>query len=144
MYNRITYIDALRGFAMLLVVTSHIFTFSFAQHNALSEALCTNLQLPLFFFISGYCIYKAFDGVTPRYVLTSLVKKVPMMLVAPVLLLALYCWVMRSDFIGLIQGSAKDGYWFTITLFEFIAAYSFWCCCSSVVNLTHRIGGVKI
>ena len=74
--KRIEYIDAMRGFTMLLVVYSHILVFSYentliydlhagglnligaGEGNALTfNSLFVLFRMPLFFFISGFIIY---------------------------------------------------------------------------------------
>lgn len=67
--RRIEYIDALRGFAMILVVSPHILVFgcshslgddfSLGGNNFLSfNSLFVLFHMPLFFFISGFLLYK--------------------------------------------------------------------------------------
>lgn len=60
MSQRIGYIDAIRGFTMLLVVFSHIETFCY--HISFDQSILSSLfitfRMPMFFFISGYIAYK--------------------------------------------------------------------------------------
>ena len=61
--KRLLYIDCLRGFSMILVVYHHIITFGMPQISPgsfLSEFFIL-FRMPLFFFISGFVSYKAFD-----------------------------------------------------------------------------------
>ena len=61
--KRLEYIDALRGFIMILVVYLHIINFGYHIANTKMEAMDTFINLfirflmPLFFFISGYLKY---------------------------------------------------------------------------------------
>ena len=60
--KRIAYIDAMRGFTMLLVVYSHIQVHGY--HTPIHEIDSFNLlfvrvRMPLFFFISGWVLYKS-------------------------------------------------------------------------------------
>ena len=52
--NRLEYIDALRGLTMLMVVIGHIELFSFGEGIFLCTPIYKYIQMPLFFFISGY------------------------------------------------------------------------------------------
>lgn len=56
--NRYEYIDALRGIAILFIVFGHIpmFCYGLSEAAQLSSfrALTSMVQLPLFFFISGF------------------------------------------------------------------------------------------
>ena len=58
---RLGWLDALRGFTMLLVVTNHVALKSFGMQIRWSVALQFFLlfRMPLFFFISGFLAYKA-------------------------------------------------------------------------------------
>ena len=61
--KRIEYIDALRGFTMILVVSVHIYSLCFMQGNAKEYDLSYNnffglFRMPLFYFISGFVFYK--------------------------------------------------------------------------------------
>lgn len=52
--DRIEYIDAMRGFTMLLVVCSHVETFMVGSPLKSINALLGEFQMPLFFFVSGF------------------------------------------------------------------------------------------
>ena len=58
MNSRISYIDALRGFAIILVVIGHLVqnNYSDAYHNSIFNVIYS-IHMPLFFFISG-CVTK--------------------------------------------------------------------------------------
>lgn len=58
MNSRISYIDALRGFAIILVVIGHLVqnNYSDAYHNSIFNVIYS-IHMPLFFFISG-CVAK--------------------------------------------------------------------------------------
>ena len=55
---RLGWLDALRGFTMLLVVTNHVALKSFGMQIRWSAALQFFLlfRMPLFFFISGFLV----------------------------------------------------------------------------------------
>lgn len=57
MGKRIEYLDAMRGLTMTLVVIGHIFAYCMNHGNIINTEL-TNLRLPLFFFVSGFLVYK--------------------------------------------------------------------------------------
>lgn len=60
--KRLEFIDAMRGFTMLLVVYSHVLIFGYHQneitHVSFNQALST-FRMPLFFFISGFVLYNS-------------------------------------------------------------------------------------
>lgn len=57
--ERLTYIDCLRGFGMILVVYQHILVIGLPEIGSswLNDIIIT-FRMPLFFFISGYVSYK--------------------------------------------------------------------------------------
>ena len=57
--KRIEYIDALRGFTMILVVFSHVEWFSFDLRSSFINDLFISFRMPLFFWVSGFIAYKA-------------------------------------------------------------------------------------
>lgn len=132
--KRIEYIDAMRGFAMLLVVYSHIIAFSysgalkndiaFGGNDFLSfNALFILFRMPLFFFISGFLLYKNDFEWTVRKSLTFLSKKAEIQLVPTFLFLFIYAFTMDLSFEASCFSPLKRGYWFTIALFEFFLIY---------------------
>ena len=58
---RLEWLDAMRGFTMILVVANHVSQSGFAQDVKLSSSLSFLIlfRMPLFFFISGFLAYKA-------------------------------------------------------------------------------------
>ena len=58
---RMGWLDALRGFTMILVVSNHVALKSFGMQIRWSAALQFFLlfRMPLFFFISGFLAYEA-------------------------------------------------------------------------------------
>lgn len=57
--KRLEYIDAIRGFAILFIVFGHIPLYCYGITNeqlSSFRALTSLLQLPMFFFVSGFVI----------------------------------------------------------------------------------------
>lgn len=54
--QRLQYIDALRGIAVMLIVFSHIALYSYGDYGGAESfrPLTTTIQLPLLFFVSGF------------------------------------------------------------------------------------------
>lgn len=67
--KRLEYIDALRGFTMILVVFAHIINYGYHITDAKAETMDTfnnlfiRFRMPLFFFISGFVLYKNVYGI---------------------------------------------------------------------------------
>ena len=113
MNNRVVYIDALRGLAMLMVVMVHVEGFSvFVEefHISLFRRICEALMLPMFFFISGYCSkMTSFKDLTLKILRLSL---------PAILLGVIYTLYINKEIIAFFNNVYKYGYWFTITLCE--------------------------
>ena len=77
--GRIEYIDAMRGFTMILVVLQHVASFCWHVYgNAPSvHEYLVQFRMPMFFFISGFVLFKA--GVTwdLQQVVRFFKKKIP-------------------------------------------------------------------
>ena len=61
--KRIEYLDAMRGFTILLVVMWHVSYFGLGFDSSdtfnLQQYVFVPLRMPLFFFVSGFLMYKA-------------------------------------------------------------------------------------
>ena len=58
---RLEWLDALRGFTMILVVANHVAGMGFGEEWKHSSAIpfLILFRMPLFFFVSGFLSYKA-------------------------------------------------------------------------------------
>lgn len=128
--KRLEWLDALRGFTMLLVVMNHVFGHGFQGDTKASVpmALCQLFRMPLFFFVSGFLAYKS------KYVWNwlgtkaMLLKKFRVQIVPTVVFMAAYVALMRKPPFWAALGRAwtaetKAGYWFTIVLLEMFIIY---------------------
>lgn len=124
--SRIEYIDALRGFTMILVVFSHVLVFSFQCETSFVNEIFISFRMPLFFFISGFIGYKAGVEWTGRTWWTMTRKKLMVQLV-PTFVFGLLCAYayLKLDFMAFVTSPTKLGYWFTIVLLEmFLLLYT--------------------
>ena len=127
--TRMGWLDALRGFTMLLVVTNHVALKSFGMQIRWSAALQFFLlfRMPLFFFISGFLAYKAsriWNGQTLREL--SL-KKFKVQIIPTACFFFLFCAMMSPNFVEAVvtnfHSATKGGYWFTIALLWMFVIY---------------------
>ena len=119
--ERIEYIDAMRGFTMILVIYSHICVFCFKEYFIAFNDVLFLLRMPCFFFISGWLFYKVtrvWDKTTVRQVIQN---KFMVQMIPTFVFLALH---ERTDFFRQL-GAFKGGYWFTFALFVFFCIYVF-------------------
>lgn len=125
--KRIEYIDALRGFTMILVVLLHIEMYSFELGESfIMYNLFSVFRMPLFFFVSGFIAYKA-NMVWDKQAWWKMSKKKLMIQLLPTLFFGLiYAYThYHVGFTTFIVHLWKYGYWFTIVLFEmFIILYT--------------------
>lgn len=119
MKDRIEYIDAMRGLAMFMVVVYHITFGCFHSDNIITKIVNVQLELPLFFFISGFFANKMSRNGFRK----AIVDKFSYLVVPALIMMAIYCWVMDFDFFEGLQKRLKEGYWFTLVLFEFIVIF---------------------
>ena len=125
--KRIEYIDALRGFTMIVVVFYHVALFTFKSEDSFVNQLFISLRMPLFFFISGFIGYKA-NVVWNKETWWAMSKKKLLIQLIPTLVFGLiYAYVYRHiDFSVFVMDLTKYGYWFTLVLLEiFLVVHTF-------------------
>ena len=109
--QRIEYIDAMRGFTMILVVYSHICNYCLGDKWMGWNDVFFLFRLPCFFFISGWL----FDYL--KRPAKEIVKHKFMVQIVPTVIFLLLLAPPPLFFSRL--GATKGGYWFTFALFEF-------------------------
>ena len=127
---RLGWLDALRGFTMILVVMNHVALKSFGMQIRWSAALQFFLlfRMPLFFFISGFLAYKAsrvWDGHTLREL--SL-KKMRVQLIPTIVFFLLFLAMIPTtpfvpSLMEALASSMKAGYWFTLVLLYMLLTF---------------------
>lgn len=121
--SRITYVDAIRGLAMLFVVYGHVNYFSFRTIPFICK-LTEAIQMPLFFFISGYVVYKDKANYSLLDVSKSLWSKLCYLIVPTVIMGILYShFVLEKSIIDFVFEQMKYGYWFPVSLFTMFIIY---------------------
>jgi fucose 4-O-acetylase-like acetyltransferase len=124
--KRIEYIDAMRGFTMILVVYSHIIFFGYGDDSITSfNSFFVNFRMPLFFFISGWVLYKVGRIWDWNFIKDFLPKKFMVQIIPTVFFFLIFIYFFRDMHITMeALGPSKSGYWFTLTLFEFFLIYA--------------------
>ena len=120
--NRIGYIDAMRGMAMILVVYFHIAAYGFGSYEIGYNDIIERFRMPTFFFISGWLFYKA-GRIWDRQTITGMIRKKFMVQIIPTVIFMLLYLVMFNLLDVSSFGSDKKGYWFTVVLFEYFVIY---------------------
>jgi len=114
---RVEYLDALRGYVMILVVLAHVPMYCYHHIEGFSfSQIPATFHMPLFFFISGW-FFK--NGNTKR-IWTVTKMKFVQLIVPTVVFYLLYCWLFDVDIIDNVWNDKyKAGYWFCVVLFVF-------------------------
>ena len=111
--KRIEYIDALRGFAILLMVVGHVIPNLYLNKQIVLPNLQTwiyTFHMPLFFTISGYFIYRD-SKITAKEAMNQIYKKFLQLLLPAFVMSLLYSFIWKTDF--------SNNYWFLYALFKF-------------------------
>ena len=130
---RLHHFDILKGIAIFLVVVGHVLTMCIRDiDSAVLFKFVEKIHMPIFFFISGYFIHKLNENGSLKVPnLFSRAKQllIPFFVVSALWLLYFPKSGIQSPFIstweGLYFSAGKNGYWFTLCLFEIILLYSF-------------------
>lgn len=123
--KRIEYIDCLRCISILLVVSFHV---SATILNVSEDTLSYNhylsqIRMPLFFFISGFVFYKNDDYWNKGNSFSFIIKKFKVQIISTAIFFFALMYIEDIPFASGILSRHKNGYWFTITLFEFYLLY---------------------
>lgn len=134
MTKRLSWLDALRGFTMILVVAYHVAQFAFHENEKTSASLSflVLMRMPLFFFVSGFLAYKANFSWTVPNALKLTWKKIKVQVIPTLVFLCLFViFKMKGSFadgfMRLMESPTKGGYWFTWVLLQMFIIY--YVCC---------------
>lgn len=123
---RLAYIDATRGLAILLVVYCHVASISLGIPEGIGafNDIVSLLHLPLFFFLSGFLMFKKDRVQGPGPIWPYIARKARELLMPAVIFVTLFALWKGRSFNSIILSQFKGGYWFTFFLFFFIFLYS--------------------
>lgn len=127
--GRLEWLDAMRGFTMLLVVSYHVAQMCFGINLKTSSSmpLLVLFRMPLFFFVSGFLAYKAGMLWTPGRLGMMVWKKFKIQVLPTVVFLCFFIVVRLPHFWAGLKGAmlspTKYGYWFTWALLIMFVVY---------------------
>ncbi len=129
---RLEWLDALRGFTMILVVANHVAGMGFGETWKGSSCMpfLVLFRMPLFFFVSGFLAYRV-SQIWNLPNLGSLIwKKVKVQTIPTIVFFFLGMAILKNHFwpgvLEALELPTKGGYWFTIVLlYMFIIYYLF-------------------
>lgn len=111
--QRIEYIDALRGFAMILVVFGHIHLrgYEMVLGSSFVISMIAICNMPLFFFLSGFVSYKRQEWIF-RDTFRLSVKKISHLLIPFIIFSIFKAAVEHDGIMDVLADPMKNGYWF--------------------------------
>lgn len=136
--KRLEYIDAMRGVAILFVVFGHIpaYCYGTANENLSSfRALTSLLQMPMFFFVSGFVLNPQKNVKRGGEMWYS---KFRQLIIPAMFFCGIYVLINKTDIVYCITDKFKCGYWFTLTLFEFILIQCLWDFIAKSLNINNK------
>lgn len=129
--QRIEYFDLLKGIAIFMVVMGHALTMCVRGLDAaFLFKLIGQVHMPVFFFISGYLTYKA--NADKQFITPGLKKRFIQLIIPFFVITPLWVWYfphsglqspLSDNLPDLLRAYWKDGYWFTLCLFELCLIY---------------------
>ena len=114
--QRIAYIDAMRGFTMILVIFAHVCHFCLGDSRMGYNAIFILFRLPCFFMLSGWL----FEPIALNPIKTVARHKAMVQLLPTFIFLLILA--PPPEFFHQL-GALKGGYWFTFVLFEYFMLY---------------------
>lgn len=114
--QRIAYIDAMRGFTMVLVIFAHVCHFCLGDSRLGYNAVFILFRLPCFFMLSGWL----FEPIALNPFKTVARHKAMVQLLPTFIFLLILA--PPPEFFHQL-GALKGGYWFTFVLFEYFMLY---------------------
>lgn len=124
--GRLTYLDALRGLAIFLVVYCHVASISLGIPEGIGSTNDTVslLHLPLFFFLSGFLMFREDRFQKMKTSWQYLVRKAGELVLPALIFVTLFALWMHRSAESILFSQFKGGYWFTFFLFLFILLYA--------------------
>lgn len=129
---RLEWLDALRGFTMILVVAYHVAEMGFGEswRHSSSMPFLVLFRMPLFFFVSGFLAYRASQVWDFRNFGSLLWKKIKVQTIPTIVFFLLATAILNAHFwpafLESFHSPYKGGYWFTIVLlYMFVVYYCF-------------------
>lgn len=126
--KRIEWIDAMRGFTMILVIANHILTMCFINGQDIELISINNyiglFRMPLFFTISGFLFFSYKKSWSFAEITEIVIKKARIQLIPTLVFCILALLFGISSFDTILHNDAKGGFWFTFVLFFYFTFVS--------------------
>ena len=111
---------------MILVVVNHVAAeyFGVSYNHSNIHYYISQFMLPLFFFVSGFLIYKDNFNWNIKNSIIFLKKKITMLVISPFIFFCAYLYIKDYSFLDNLFNRWKAGYWFTFALFMYFIIYA--------------------
>ncbi|MCF0244632.1 MAG: acyltransferase [Bacteroidaceae bacterium] len=131
--KRMEWLDAMRGFTMILVVAQHVTSSAFGilmPKDTAIQNLLILFRMPLFFFVSGFLAYSASTEWNAKTLGRLVLKKLRVQLIPTIVFLCAFIAIFHKHFgdalMDFLSRPLKGGYWFTwVLLLMFLLYYPF-------------------
>lgn len=120
---RLREFDALRGFSMILVVFQHVLL-GLGDPECITGQIFITFRMPLFFFISGFFAYRAFEAWTGKFYKRVFAQKIKAQIICSIAFYALLYYSRGANPLGWLTHGFQ-AYWYTIVLFQMFTIYAF-------------------
>ena len=102
---RLEWLDALRGFTMIMVVANHVAVMGFGEEWNRSSAIpfLVLFRMPLFFFVSGFLAYKATQVWNLRNLGSLVSKKLRVQIIPTIVFFFLTIAIFHKDFFTTVE-----------------------------------------
>lgn len=127
--ERLKFIDCMRGMSMLFVVFHHIIvmgmrdTIGGGTYNSPINDFIITIQMPLFFFVSGFVSARLNREWSTLYIYKTIMKKVRGQLIPTVVMFLTCMLIFNLNILDWIFVPFKCGYWFTWVSFQIFAIW---------------------
>jgi len=139
MKKRLEYIDALRGFMILMVVYVHMITLNIGMNVECGRSFIIDVfgrfRMPLFFSITGFFAYGKYDLVLFR---KRFINRINKQLWPTVLIGIILIFIVRGNLSEFIIDDSKSGYWFTYCLVQVWLLYATIACILNYLRLSNN------
>ncbi|MDE6234529.1 MAG: acyltransferase [Muribaculaceae bacterium] len=130
--NRMEWVDAMRGFSMIIVVLGHVLvSMGIGAYSSFLSTILLTFRMPLFFFVSGFFSYRHYTAWSKSKITDILKRKFQAQILCTLIFFSIF-QLVHQDIISFHNGFG--GYWFTIVLFQMYVLYLIFVGLSRVIN----------
>lgn len=132
--KRIGYIDAMRGFSMILVVFGHVLLkMGLPTDSTILGSILLTFRMPLFFFVSGFFSFRAMEKWTFSLSKSILRRKIQAQIICTIVFYSLF-QMCQSESPMLFLKDGFSWFWFTIVLFQMFMIYMLLALSEKILN----------